>query len=107
MRRRIVRAIFAAGVTVAVSGGGAARAHTTVTVPGCFGAGPAVVCELTLDVGPLESVTVSFVDVPVCVSTCTWVGVPLPDVALDLGHPICARWTDLAGDPSGQCWSVG
>lgn len=106
-RARLARGSWRlSGVTVVVllAWVAPAGADVPVTVPGCYGAGPAVVCDLTLVMGPVESVAVSFVDVPVCAGTCTWVGVPVPAVQTAPDHPICASWEDLAGNLSSECW---
>lgn len=78
-----------------------AQASTGVTLPGCYGAGSAVYCDVTVTIPvPVEVYETS---VPVCAGTCTDVPVTLARLDRDEEIVICATWTNRAGYPSGVC----
>ena len=64
-----------------------------VTVDGCYGAGPAVVCDVTVSYGEPVTVTTSRTPVPVCAGSCSTHYVPAPRVGTG-GEPltVCVTW---------------
>lgn len=74
-----------------------------VTVPGCYGAGDAIVCNLTVTYTGVPGVEFYSETVPVCAGTCY--DVPVTFVRADFSEAfrVCASWTDGAGNPQGTC----
>lgn len=78
-----------------------AQAEDLLLLPGCYGAGSAIYCDVTVTVPvPVETYSTT---IPVCAGTCT--DVPVTLVRRDTNEEIviCATWTNRAGYPSGVC----
>jgi hypothetical protein len=84
-----------AGVGLAVP----ASASTDVTLPGCYGAGGDVYCEITLHVEPPVTAGITGTStIPVCVVVCVDVDVPVLSTNLDNSAAgVCVTATDQAG----------
>jgi hypothetical protein len=101
---RLATVLLAAPLALAATTG-AAHA-TSVTVPGCYGAGTAIVCNLTVTVGVPAGVETYETSVPVCVGTC--MDVPLTLVRRTSGDPlqVCVSYTTYGGSYVSTCADV-
>ena len=92
--RRLAVALPLAAVAAATLAVGLASAEE-ITVDGCYGAGPAVFCDITVTYGEPVTVTTSRSPVPVCAGSCSTYYVPIPKVKAD-GDPLapCVTWND-------------
>lgn len=75
-----------------------------VTVPGCYGAADAVVCNPTVTYWDPPGIEPYVETVPVCAVACYDVPVTLVRVGPSTTFQLCVSWTDRAGDPSETCY---
>jgi hypothetical protein len=68
--------------------------HADPLLPGCWGAGSEIVCDVSA-----SGVGIDSDSVPVCAGTCT--NVPVP--SLDTGSDICVTYTTQSGSPRSAC----
>lgn len=99
---RLATTLLVAPLTV-VAGSGAAEA-VDVTVPGCYGAASAVVCDATLSLPLPYTVETYETTIPVCAGTCRDVEVTLVRL-VSTGDQlvVCATWQDRYGNQTGVC----
>ena len=77
----------------------AVPASADPTLPGCWGADAAAVCNATVIVSP---VTTGSRQTPVCAGTCVWVSVPTVG-ADSLVVSACVTYETPSGSPEGSC----
>lgn len=70
---------------------------TEQTVPGCFGAATAIVCDVTVEVTSPVAVGTTEILVPVCVGTCTDVPVTVVEADVDWPGEICVSYSNRNG----------
>ena len=104
MNRILARAatLAAAGLLATVAVAGSAQADPiTVNVPGCWGAGTTVVCDLTITVNA-PSVAPKTTYVPVCLGTCQTV--PVTTVSANTKTTnVCYSYVDGWGQTFSDC----
>ena len=90
---------FATGV---LASNASALEPVSTTVPGCYGAGPAIYCDLTLSAETPEPVFAT-TTVPVCVGPCYDVPVTTASVKPGSALRVCYSYKDKAGYSYGGC----
>src|SRR5688572_24845282 len=91
-RRSLAAAIPLAALAAATLAVGFASAEE-VTVDGCYGAGTAVFCDVTVSYGEPVTVSTTRKPVPVCAGSCSTYYVPVPRADTG-GEPLtaCVTW---------------
>lgn len=95
MRRSLFRACTVAAGALLCSPVTAAAADPTL--PGCYGAATAIVCNVTVDVRLPYAVGTTQTTVPVCAGTCTDVPVTLVQATATWPGEVCVSYTDRSG----------
>ena len=99
-RIRTLLTTFALTALSTVAGVGLATpaGATSATLPGCYGAGPYILCQITVRIDLPVDAGLTMGSIPVCVDTC--VDVPVPLVLVNPDNPdggICVTATDQSG----------
>lgn len=106
MNRLVLRLATVAATVPFALGATALTAHATESInllPGCYGAGAAVICDVTVTAGVPAGVGTYQTTVPVCAGTCTYVPVTL--VTVTGGDPLllCVSYHTLTGPVVSEC----